>query len=183
MENMEKYMELNLTNINELNYAIVPDSLAAVLKKGKASFLNKGVLKKLIKSIETNTVQYVKIYVAEPFFIETLSSSYDEGYDTYAYSRMRTESGSLIDMGVQLMYKYTPEIGSTAYLLQFKIKKDIRYIIVESMDQEYLLNHTKELSSIEMSSSNMHMIPELEEEGLLDKGIRAIKNKWFNKKE
>ncbi len=160
--------QVDFCKIEELDFAIIPGHFGDVLKKGKVGFLSKGIMKKLLKSIEEGNASYVKVKIGQEFSIKRLASD-DSGFDIYCYRRINTQDDVVVDMGVQLIDKFKPYDHSEGYLLRFKINKDIRYIVVESIEEEYLLNNTKGLSSIDTNQSNNYIIPELREESLLDK--------------
>ncbi len=181
MNDIKQNIETGFSNIGELRYNKMSVYHSEVLKQGKVGLFNKGMLKKIVASIEEGNASYIKINIGESFHTSMLSSN--DGYDTYVYYRMKTEDDNFINKGVQVIDKFNPEDGSYAYLLQFKIKKTVYYIIVESVNQEYLLDNAKRLMSIDTNSTNTCVIPELREKSLIDKGIDALVNKFFKNKD
>ncbi len=178
MKDIKENIEMTFSTIAELHYTKMSPSYAEILKEGKVGLFNKGMLKKIVASIEEGNASYIKVILGKTFSIR-MFSSYDDGYDIYIYSRMKTDNGVFIDTGVQLIDKFDPDVDTYAYLLQFKIKKAVYYIIVESLEQEYLLANAKRLMSIDTNSTNTYVVPELQEQPLIDKAIDALASKFF----
>ncbi len=181
MQNSAFPSEISISKISELGYRPLPEYLADILKKGKASFLGRGDLKKICKSIAEGNGSYLKITI-EDDYINRIVGSEPGDDDLYRYYRLKTSDDCIIDTGVQAINKFNPNIGDVAYLLQFKVKKDILYLVVASIDEDYLFSNTKGLSAIDTTYTNTSTIPELSEKDRLEKGIEALTNMLFKNK-
>ncbi len=173
--------EINFSKISELSYNTIPSFLSNALRDSKACFLSRGTLNKLAKCIESENASYTKITTGEHFSVRMMNC--DDSHDIIFYYRINTEDGHPVDTGAQIIEKFEPDLGAEAYLLQFKIKKDVIYIIVQSIDEEYLFNNSKYLSSISTYTPNTCLVPELREKGLIDKGIDFLAKKLFKTKD